>query len=158
MDDAKELLVSVPAWGIFAFLVIKVVLDFLAKRETSKAIADGRAAAVPPTPEAIAAVIRDQQERQDTLEHVRAMSTTQERIATTLEHVAAAQERIAATQDRQTTLIERQAIRTRALAEETASTRRVIDTIQDQVARLDTDADHLFRVTGTERPARKDKS
>ena len=69
--------------------------------------------------------------------------------------MAAAQERIAHTQDLQTRLIERQGQRTRVLAEDTASPRRVIDDIQSRVGRLDDDADILFRVTGTERPGKK---
>lgn len=146
MDEAKDLLVGVPAWGIFAFLVIKVVLDFLAKREAAasgKAVTDG-GLTKPPSPEEIAAVIRDQQERQEILDSIRAQAATQARLAEALEHVASAQEKIAATQDRQTQLIERQAHRSRALAEAIATSRQTLDRL---VANVDT---LNRRVLGTE--------
>jgi predicted ribosome quality control (RQC) complex YloA/Tae2 family protein len=161
MDDtAKELLVSVPAWGIFAFLVIKVVLDFIAKRDValaSKTASDG-GLTKPPTPEEIAAVIRDQQERQEILESLRSQSTTQVRLAEALEHVASAQERIAATQDRQTQLIERQGQRTRALAETIATSRNTLDQLVSSVATLRRDTERIFAALATERPVRDDSN
>lgn len=153
MDQAKELLVGVPAWGIFAFLVIKVVLDFLAKREASqsaKAVTDS-GLLKPPTPEEIAAVIRDQQERQEILESLRSQAATQVRVAEALEHVASAQATIAATQDRQTQLIERQAQRTRALAEAIATSRQTLERLVANVATLNRDNDQIFSVLGTAR-------
>lgn len=150
-EEAKDLLVSLPAWGIFAFLVLKLVLDYLAKRESTKTVTEG-GLAKPPTPEEIAAVIRDQQERQELLETVRAQTATQLRIAEALDHVAAAQERIAAAQDRQTQLIERQASRTRSLAEAIATSRQTLDRLAASVSNLNRDADHIFEALGTARP------
>ena len=153
MEDAKELLVTVPAWGIFAFLVIKVVLEFVAKRDAgqaAKAVADS-GLAKPPTPEEIAAVIRDQQERQEILEMLRSSATTHSRVAEALEHVASAQERIAATQDRQTQLIERQAQRTRALSEAVAMSRTTLAKLVANVSGLQRDTDHIFTTIGAER-------
>lgn len=154
MDDAKDLLVSLPAWGIFAFLVIKVVLDFVAKREATQSAKATTDAGLmkPPSPEEIAAVIRDQQERQEVLETIRSQAATQVRLAEALEHVAQAQERIASTQDRQTTLIERQAHRTRALAEAIATSRATLETLVANVAKLHRNDEHIFAALGTERP------
>lgn len=148
MNEAKDLLVGVPAWGIFAFLVIKVVLDFLAKREAAQskqAVADGELTK-PPTPEEIAAVIRDQQERQEIIDSLRSQAATQARLAEALEHVASAQERMAATQDRQTNLIERGDRRARALAEAIATSRQTLDRLVANVNTLNR------AVLGTENP------
>lgn len=154
MNEAKDLLVGVPAWGIFAFLVIKVVLDFLAKHraDESKRAVDAGGLVKPPTPEEIAAVIRDQQERQEILDSIRSQAATQSRLAEALEHVASAQERIASTQDRQTMLIERGERRARALSEAIATSRQTLERLVANVATLNRNDEHIFAVLGTERP------
>lgn len=134
--DTGDLPVTIPAWGLFAIIVIKLVLDWRSKQDAKDARKAGAELGQPPTRDEIAAVIRDQGERSEILDRLRDQSATQERLAVALEHVANAQERIAATQDRQTLLVERQSARQRAMAEAVA--RITID-----VASLRTDTDRI---------------
>jgi predicted HAD superfamily Cof-like phosphohydrolase len=127
MDD-KDLLLQIPTWGLFALLTMNLVFRFLAKQKEhdAKKLSSDAGLSQPPSPEEIAAVIRDQQERHEILELMRSQSTTHSRLAEALEQVASAQERIAKTQDRQAHLLERQIRRTRALAEATAANQQAL--------------------------------
>lgn len=127
MDD-KDLLLQIPTWGLFALLVLNLVFKFLQRQKDSdaKRLSSDAGLSKPPSPEEIAAVIRDQQERHEILELLRVQSATHSRLAEALEHVASAQERIAKTQDQQSHLLERQVRRTRALAEVTAANQQTL--------------------------------
>lgn len=145
---------SLPAWAIFAIVLVKVVLDWAAKRDEAKRTAEGAAAMPtnkPPTSEEIAAVIRDQDERREILELLREQGQTNARIAESIETVSSAMERIARTQDTQTQLIERQAVRTRALAESAATSRQVLDRIERDIVSLQSDVDELRTTIGAPR-------
>jgi ABC-type transporter Mla subunit MlaD len=145
--DANALL-TIPAWGVFAFLVIKAVLDFLAKQSEKRRVADlpPRDPSKPPTPEEIAAVLRDQQERQELLEHMRASESLMSRLAEAIERTSEANERVAQSQDKLLALIERQAQRTRALAESTAASRDALVRMQGQLEVVQDELRDLRRI------------
>lgn len=145
--DANTLL-TIPAWGVFAFLVIKAVLDFVAKQNEKRRVADmpPRDPSKPPTTEEIAAVIRDQQERQELLEHMRESSTMMTRLAEAIERTSEANERIAGSQDKLVVLIDRQAQRTRALAESAAANQDTITRIMSTMEQLRDDVNRLKTV------------
>ena len=137
-DSTKDALMTIPTWGLFVIIVLKLVLDWAKERDAKKALdhAPHRDPAKPPTPEEIAAVIRDQQERQEILEQLRMGNTTTQKIADAMEAMSAAQSTIAQSQDRQAQLIERQTQRTRALGESAAQVRELLVRIDDDIKRL----------------------
>lgn len=158
MEEAKDVLTSIPAWGIFAFLVIKLVLDFLGKREekASKEAASQAGFQKLPTPEEIAALIRDQQERQEILEALRASGVTTQQLTSLLGKIASAQERIAITQDRANIAAERQVQRTKALAEAIATSRQTMERLLAVVTVIDQDQDQIFAALEVKRRRDRD--
>ena len=140
---------SIPAWGIFAYLVIKLVLDYVRRREESaarernvaslrKRKSDPRSIVPAPaaTPEVIAAVVRDQQERQEVLELLRHTSVDQTKITDAMDRVSAAMERIATTQEQLARAEETQTELMRRHSKRMVETRDAIRGLREDTGRL----------------------
>lgn len=103
-----NLITSLPAWGIFAIVLVKLAFDF-AKSERLK-----RGDSIPPprrgetTPEEIASVVRDETERAALIETLHRMSASQSSVADSIAQLARSEAK-------QTRLLERMNVRLESL-------------------------------------------
>lgn len=128
-----DLITHLPAWGIFAMGIVWMTFQFISKDRA-------KTSAMNITPDAIAAVIKDQSERQEILDQMRSQSldmrqqvATLDRIAAAQEQMATAQEQLARTEERQTALLEESARRTdQELYELREDTRKIKTMLAEQ--------------------------
>lgn len=94
-----DLWTKIPMWGLFALLMTKLTLDWAAKWAQRKESVAGEGKPSAPSPQEIAAVMRDQDERKEILDGLRTQSQNLERILEVMGSNAESLDRIAETQE-----------------------------------------------------------